>query len=64
MQILYLLTLATRTMDTLKHYVDSVPVVRIIAYFPHSLRGNSVGDEGAVAIAKAVKKMNNLQKLV
>ena len=35
----------------------------LLCYFPHSLSMNSIGDEGAVAIAKAVKKMNNLQRL-
>jgi hypothetical protein len=35
----------------------------VLCYFPHSHGMNSVGDEGAVAIAEAVKKMNNLQQL-
>ena len=29
----------------------------------HSLSGNSIGDEGAMALSKALKKMPNLQKL-
>ena len=29
----------------------------------HSLGGNSIGDEGAMAVAEAVKKMPNLQEL-
>ena len=37
--------------------------VMILFYFPHSLQGNSIDDEGAVAIAEAVKKTNNPQKL-
>ena len=36
----------------------------ILCYFPHSLVGNSIDDEGAVATAEAVKKTNNLQKLL
>ena len=31
--------------------------------FSHSLWNNSIGDEGAVAIAEAVKTMSNLQTL-
>ena len=35
----------------------------LLYYFPHSLYRNSIGDEGAVAIAAAVKTMNSLQLL-
>ena len=31
--------------------------------FPHSLWTNDIEDEGAVAIAEAVKTMSNLQQL-
>ena len=32
-------------------------------HFPHSLYGNSIGDEGAVAIAESMKTMTSLQVL-
>ena len=48
-------------------HIDNIIMVIggiILCYFPHSLVGNSIDDEGAVAIAEAVKKTNNIQKLL
>ena len=36
----------------------------IVAISIHSLQGNSIGDDGAKAIAEVMKKMTNLQQLL
>ena len=35
----------------------------LLPYFPHSCGKNTIGDEGAMALAESMKTMTNLQKL-
>ena len=38
-------------------------VIVFLSPSPHSLGGNSIGDEGAKVLSEAIKTMGNLQQL-